>query len=165
MAVHLREAILSGCRERIREDDIIEFRAKFLPPPERDILISVWIHHQPIRMVARVHGVSAMTVRRQVRRLIDLVHSDEFVGAIRLMRYLHGPQAELARRVFCQRTSVRRAAEAVGVSYHEARRLIREAKGFIEGFKEVQADKDGRKLERGALARLEAAIRARTEET
>jgi hypothetical protein len=139
MGLHLKENILADFTERAREDDIIEFRAGFLPERERDMLLAVWVHHEPVARVARAYGVTPMTVRRTMRRLIRLVHSEDFVAAAGLANYLPDPQARLARLVFCQRVGIRQAAATLGLTYHRARRMLLEVKGFLDGIRRLQS--------------------------
>ena len=136
MAIPLKEAIAKAC-QRVREDAVVEARAQLLPSTDRDLLLAVWMHHQPTRMIARMCRRSPRAVRRRVRTLIDRLHSERFVGAARAMRFLNPQQAELARLHLCHGLSVRSAGRAMGVGYHRARRLATEVEGVIRGLKAV----------------------------
>ena len=142
MVMRLKEAIARACN-RIRDDAVVEARAQLLPPADRDLLLAVWMHHQPTRMLARMCRRSPRAVRRRVRTLIDRLHSERFVGAARAMRFLNPQQAELARLHLCHGLSVRSSGRAIGVGYHRARRLAAEVEGLIRGLKGVANEQIG----------------------
>ena len=114
MGLSLRESIARSI-PRVREDALIESRADLLPAADRDLVLAVWTYHQPTRMVADMRGTSAHAVRRRLHLLIDRLHSDEFIGAARVMRLLNPGQAEVARLHFCYGLSVRATARATGI--------------------------------------------------
>ena len=131
MPIRLREAI-ARARPRVREDAVIEARAALLGEDDRDLLLAVWSYQQPTRMVAHLCGASPRAVRHRIRVLLDRLHSQRFLAAARSLRFLNDAQAELARLHFCQGLSVRRSSEAMGISYHRARRLAAEVRGVIK---------------------------------
>lgn len=139
MPLSLRDSIARS-RPRIREDAVIEARAELLLPEDRDLLLAVWTYHQPTRMLAELVGLTPQAVRRRIRLLIKRVHSENFVGAARAMRFLNAQQAELARLHFCNALSVRETAQAMRIGYHSARRLACEVAGIVRGLKNMRLD-------------------------
>ena len=140
MPLSLRESI-ARTTQRPREDADIEARADLLPPDDRDLVLAVWTYQQPTRMVAEMTGASIAQVRRRARILVKRLHSDEFIGAARIMRFLNEEQAQVARLHFCHGLSVRATARATGIGYHTVRRLASEVRGLIDGFKGVAAER------------------------
>ena len=130
MPWNLRESIARR-REVVRDDEIIEGRAQFLLPEDRDLLRAAWLQQHSTRLLASLSGASPRAIRYRVGRLIRRIHSPEFLAAVRLLPRLEGDRLTIARLHFCQGLSVRAAARASGLSYGRVRRIVDELRGMM----------------------------------
>lgn len=123
MAISLRENVLEA-HEMPRSDAVLQARAEFLPPKERDLLLAVLIRGQPAAEIGRLCGVNDRTIRQRVYRLSRRINSRAFLRAVRAMNYLDSPEAEIARLYYCHGLSQRKLAERLNMTPHEARRSV-----------------------------------------
>jgi DNA-directed RNA polymerase specialized sigma24 family protein len=107
-----------------RSDAVLQGRAEFLAPADRDLVVAVMIRGQPATELARLMESSDRAIRRRVNRLCRRLTSKPFLRAVRALRFLAEDEAKVAQLYFCHGLSQRRLARALGLSVHQLRRKL-----------------------------------------
>ncbi|MFP4105105.1 MAG: hypothetical protein ACLFVU_03350 [Phycisphaerae bacterium] len=145
MPLQLREDIVIP-RTLPRSEHIIEMRARFLAPEDRDLIEAVLIRGTSSRAVSRMMKVCPRTVRNRVHRLAKKLVSKEFMDAARALQYLPDDEARLARWRFCEGRSIREISERLGKGYHPTSKHLHQIAAKIS----FMADQSSRRSRRFA---------------
>jgi DNA-directed RNA polymerase specialized sigma24 family protein len=126
----LKDHIARGMRPE-PDEQILLARSALLPPRDQDLVLAVWLHGQPVRMLAGMSRSSPAAIRRRVRLLVRRLHSRDFVAVARLLRRLNPQQVAVARAHFLHGLSQRATARTTNLTYHRTRCLIKEVRGAM----------------------------------
>ena len=99
--------------------------ADFLDPMDRAILVSIFRDGQRLKTVAATASMSADSLRKRVRRLLDRVVDPDFQAIARHLGQFPPQHAEIARRCILYGHSVARVATDLRLAPAEVRRQRR----------------------------------------
>lgn len=119
-------------KEFVTDPHILIGRCELLCPADRDLVVALFGHHGSAELLAHLGHCHVQTIRRRYRKLLARLHSERFLLAARSLPYLSGEQAALARLHICQGVSLREAAGRIGLTYHQARKLLHVIHGVIQ---------------------------------
>lgn len=119
-------------KEFVTDQHILIGRCELLCPVDRDLVKALFGHHSSAELLAHLAKCHVQTIRRRYRRLLVRLHSERFLLAARSLPYLSGEQARLTRLHICQGLSLREAAGRIGLTYHQARKLLDQVHGVIQ---------------------------------
>jgi hypothetical protein len=134
MPIRLKEAIARSRPLLARDPQTIENRSQLLAPGDSALVKAIWVHNRPSWEVAALTGLAARALRRRLYRLVERMHSPEFLEAARAMPLLSAEQAAVARHHLLAGKSLLATSQATGLSYFRVRVLAGEARGIVEGF-------------------------------
>jgi hypothetical protein len=119
-------------KEFVTDPHILIGRCELLRPADRDLVVTLFGRHGSAELLAHLGHCHAQTIRRRYRKLLSRLHSERFLLAARSLPYLSGEQADLARLHICQGLSLRATARRIGLTYHQARKLLGQVHGVIQ---------------------------------
>ena len=111
--------------------DLIVMRAAFLDPDERLLIEQIFARDMLPRDVGKLTGVSARTVQRHVRAIVDRLTSADTQCILRRRRRWAPITAQIATAVYLRGHPLRRVAADCDLTLHEVRRHIERIRGLI----------------------------------
>ncbi len=98
--------------------------AEHLGADDRALVEQVCGHGVPIATVARLSRRPQRAMQRQFHRIMQRVNSKEFTFVLAHFGHFRGVQRRVARSVFLEGTSMRRAASEHRITLHQVRQHV-----------------------------------------
>lgn len=121
-------------RERIER---VLFRARYLDPPDRILLVQVFDRGVRPHQIATLNNLTTRTIQRRVDALCRRLLDPQVVAILRAHSRWSAYTAGVALSVWVKGWTFRQTADRLGISLHEVRQQVQIVRGLIE----VQAAK------------------------
>jgi hypothetical protein len=105
--------------------------ARFLPPPERELLRAYYLHRRKLAQLAAELGEPRLVVHRRIVMLRRRVADPCFLLSIQFARKLPFPLAQIAREHFQRGVPLMCLAHVRGESFHTVRKQAHLARALL----------------------------------
>jgi IS30 family transposase len=118
--------------DRREAADQVLRRADWLDSADRALLEQVLDRGVSTRTIATVSGVSSRTIQRRVARLVRRLADPDVLAVLRCHKQWPAIDAAVALSVIVRGRTMRRAGRDLGLTLHEVRKHLHQARGLID---------------------------------